>query len=156
TTMTTVMVVDDEADSREMYAVFLSKAGMCVRQAASMAEAWHLIRQELPRIVVTDLAMPGFDGFELCRRIRQERSSHETTIIALIGLTLKPAEIQRLIDAGSDRLLLKPCLPATLLGEIREALAQTTAIRAQAQAQRVRARMLTERAIQLQEWTARL
>ena len=69
-----MMIVDDVLDNREMYATFLSQAGLRVTLAATADEAWAQIRHEPPEIVVTDLAMPGLDGFELCRKIREQRS----------------------------------------------------------------------------------
>jgi CheY-like chemotaxis protein len=153
---TSVMVVDDVLDNREMYGTFLSQAGLRVALAATADEAWEQIQREPPHVVVTDLAMPGLDGFELCRKIRAFRSPEETAIIALTGMTLKPGDLERLIDAGSDRLLLKPCLPTHLLEEVRKARAQSAALRGESRHLCDRARTLSERSTRLQEWSADL
>ena len=150
------MIVDDVLDNREMYATFLSQAGLRVTLAATADEAWAQIRHEPPEIVVTDLAMPGLDGFELCRKIREQRSPHETGIIALTGLTLKESDIERLIDAGSDRLLLKPCLPSTLLVEIRQVLEQGAALRLKSTEHCTKAKELSEKSSTVREWSANL
>jgi CheY-like chemotaxis protein len=151
-----IMIVDDVPDNREMYATFLSRSGLRVVQASTTDEAWRQIRREPPQVVVTDLAMPGLDGYELCRKIREQRTSQQTGIITLTGLTLKQSDIERLIDAGSDRLLLKPCLPSTLLSEIRQVLAYSHVLRLQAHEHRTRAKELIERSTRLQEWSANL
>jgi CheY-like chemotaxis protein len=151
-----VMIVDDVFDNREMYGTFLSQAGLRVALAATAEEAWEKIQREPPQVVVTDLAMPGLDGFELCRKIRALRSPDETAIITLTGLTLKSADLERLIDAGSDRLLLKPCLPTSLLEEIRKACAQSAALRLESNHLCHQARILAEKHLRLQEWSADL
>jgi CheY-like chemotaxis protein len=151
-----VMIVDDVLDNREMYGAFLSQAGLRVTLAATAEDAWKQVQHEPPQVVVTDLAMPGLDGFELCRKVRAFRSPAETAIIALTGMTLKPGDLERLIEAGSDRLLLKPCLPTDLLEEIRTAYAHAAALRAQSHHLCNRAKRLGNRSILLQEWSADL
>lgn len=153
---TSVMIVDDVFDNREMYGTFLSQAGLRVALAATADEAWEKIQREPPQVVVTDLAMPGLDGFELCRKIRGFRSSHETAIITLTGLTLKSADLERLIEAGSDRLLLKPCLPTDLLEEIRKACPQAAALQIESHHLCNRAGMLADKSLLLREWSADL
>lgn len=153
---TSVMIVDDVLDNREMYGAFLSQAGLRVALAATAEEAWEQIQREPPHVVVTDLAMPGLDGFELCRRIRAFRSPEETAIIALTGMTLKPGDLERLIDAGSDRLLLKPCLPTDLLEEIRQACAKAAALEAESQQLCHHTRVLADKHLRLQEWSTDL
>jgi CheY-like chemotaxis protein len=150
------MIVDDVLDNREMYGTFLSQAGLRVALAATAEEAWETIQREPPQVVVTDLAMPGLDGFELCRKIRTIRSPEETAIIALTGMTLKPGDLERLIDAGSDRLLLKPCLPTDLLEEIRKACARSAARRSESHHLCHHAEALSERSLRLQEWSTDL
>ncbi len=147
------MIVDDVLDNREMYGTFLSQAGLRVALAGNAEEAWTLIRRDPPHVVVNDLAMPGIDGFELCRKIRSLRSCRDTAIITLTGLTLKPADLERLIDAGSDRVLLKPCLPEDLLAEIRRTLEHSATLRLRSHDLRSRARVLGEKATRLQEWS---
>jgi DNA-binding response OmpR family regulator len=100
--------------------------------------------------------MPGLDGFDLCRKIRAFRSSQETAIITLTGMTLKFADLERLIDVGSDRLLLKPCLPIDLLEEIRKACEQAAALQLQSHHPHNRTALLAEKSRRLHEWSADL
>jgi len=59
--------------------------------ALGVEQAWAQFTREPFEIVVTDVALPGTDGIELCRRIRQQRSQLQTGIITLTGLTLTPS-----------------------------------------------------------------
>jgi two-component system cell cycle response regulator DivK len=92
-----VLLVEDSEDNREMYATFLTQSGFRVLQASTASQALREIARERPDLVVTD-------------------------VITLTGLSLTPEEIQRALQAGSEVVLFKPCLPDTLLSEIRKAL----------------------------------
>lgn len=117
-----VLLVEDSEDNREMYAAFLTQSGFRVLQASSASQALREIAREPPDLVVTDIALPGVDGVSLCREVRQQAGRDETRFITLTGLSLSAEEIQRALQAGSDVVLFKPCLPDTLLFEIRKAL----------------------------------
>jgi CheY-like chemotaxis protein len=120
-----VLIVDDAADNREMYATFLSHYGFRVRQAADANEALAHIEREVPAVIVTDLKMPGLHGIELCQRIRQCCSCAHTGVIALTGLMLRQPEIECVIEAGADALLFKPCFPDALLRLIEHMLSRS-------------------------------
>lgn len=145
-----VLIVDHARDNSEMYALFLSHAGMRVKQAADAEEALAHVIVESPQVVVTDLALPREDGLELCRKIRQRRSHQQPGIIALTGLMLRPAEIDRVVDAGSDVVLFKPCLPETLLMRIRQVLAQSTRLHREARETPARSGVLMQESIRIQ------
>jgi DNA-binding response OmpR family regulator len=115
-----ILVVDDLADARALYAIFLTLEGFFVVQAASVEEALEVIAAEPPDLVVTDLAMPGQSGVALCRTIR--RHAPHVPIIAITALALTKEERRELEDAMCDVLLTKPCPPAQLHAEIRRLL----------------------------------
>src|SRR6185295_10343974 len=65
-----VLIVDDEADSREVLALLLERSEAETKSAASVAEALDILATWKPAILITDLAMPGQDGFDLIRKVR--------------------------------------------------------------------------------------
>jgi CheY-like chemotaxis protein len=108
----TVLLVEDHVDSRVMYAEFL-RLDFHVVEAGDGLAALELIEKARPDVVVTDLALPRMDGFELIARIRGDDRLRNVPVIALSGYAGTEHET-RARDAGSDLVLMKPCLPETL------------------------------------------
>ncbi len=147
-----VLIVDDAADNREMYAAYLERAGFRVGEAATAVQALAQIEREPADLVVTDIALPGVDGIELCRRLKHQGGENQHThVIALTGLSLGESDVERALEAGSDAVLFKPCLPDRLLLEIRKVLARSRELRAEARTARERAVALSRKATALQE-----
>ena len=113
-----LLIVEDYADTRQMYAEFLS-ASFQVLQARDGREALALLETSVPALVITDLTLPGIDGFELIRRMRQKSSTRGVPVICLSGHG-GDAHEQRAREVGCDRLLEKPCLPESLAQTARE------------------------------------
>jgi two-component system cell cycle response regulator DivK len=117
-----VLVVDDYEDNREMYASYLEFAGMRVEQAVNGGEAITKAVTLRPDLVVMDLSLPGIDGWEATRRLKQDASTRGILVLALTGHALEGAE-QGAKEAGCDAFLTKPCLPEDLCREINRMLA---------------------------------
>ena len=83
------LVVDDEADARDLVASVLRRAGAIARPAADVEEALAIVRAERPDVIVTDIAMPGEDGFALVRRLRglPKAQGGRTPAVALTAFT---------------------------------------------------------------------
>jgi DNA-binding response OmpR family regulator len=144
--------VDDAQDDREMYALFLSSVGGCeVTQAASGTEALGVLERETPDVVILDVVLPGLDGTEVCRRVRHSPATDRTAVVALTGLPLHSDGVGRMISAGPDALLIKPCAPDLLLAEIRRLLRHSRTLRQRGVTERERATDLRVRSNQLQE-----
>jgi CheY-like chemotaxis protein len=120
--MPLVLVVDDDRACREMYAGFLRIAGFEVVEAHNGNQALSKAVERPPAIVVTDLALPGMDGYQLARTLRQQTPAGHLPIIAVTGHTGFVADTARAIGAGCDVVLIKPCLPDRLLEEIERLL----------------------------------
>jgi CheY-like chemotaxis protein len=118
-----VLVVEDDPEGREMYARLLSNAGFSVREAHNGHQALAKALEEPPDIVVTDLALPGIDGFELCRQLRQHGSTARVPIIAVTGRFFRQNDRERAERDGCSAVLLKPCPPELLIAEVRQAIA---------------------------------
>jgi CheY-like chemotaxis protein len=136
---TRVLLVDDDADNRDLYVMYLRAMGLEVNGAADAVQALELLAQEpTPDVLVTDIALPGMDGCDLCRRVKAQASSRVTHVIAMTALPMTDREVSRAREAGSAVLLQKPFLPETLLLEIRAVVALGTCSDAD------RTRVLTE------------
>lgn len=118
-----VLVVDDDADARELAATLLSLHGAAVVTAASSAEARTLLRTRPFEVLVSDIWMPGEDGYALIRCVREEerkRGRTRTPALALTALALT-TDRERAIEAGFDRYMAKP-VEAGLLVKLIAAL----------------------------------
>ncbi|MGE5358034.1 MAG: response regulator [Bacteroidales bacterium] len=99
--------MDDNRDSLEMLAAFLSMAGFCVTAVDSAIDAVTLNFDNI-FAVVTDLSMPGMDGFEFVRWLHQMHAHRRISIIAVTGQTVaSTAALQR--ELGCCRVFVKPC-----------------------------------------------
>jgi hypothetical protein len=114
-----VMVVDDEASVRDLVALTLAKCGASVTVASSVEDALALMPNLSPDVIVSDIAMPGVDGYEFIQRIRA-LSSQQRSEVPVIALTAY-ASVQdrdRAMELGFDRHLTKPVDPAELVRAI--------------------------------------
>lgn len=109
-----ILVVDDEAKLLRAVAVDLRAEGYDVATARSGAEALALIAQSLPDLIVSDIRMPGIDGYQLARRLRENA---RTAIIPVIFLTAKDTSADRIegFRSGVDAYITKPFEPDELL-----------------------------------------
>jgi CheY-like chemotaxis protein len=112
-----VLLVEDDLDTREMYSQYLSYSGLRVTAARSGRRALESARAQRPDVIVTDIAMPDMDGYELSRRLRAERVTHDLPIIAMSGQVDATTRVP-----GADVVLEKPCEPDRLLHEIERVL----------------------------------
>jgi PAS domain S-box-containing protein len=115
-----VLVVDDEADARDLVMFLLQQAGAIVTAAASATEALQLIIQTQPDILISDIAMPETDGYWLMQQIRSQ--SGQNIPIPAIALTAYAGEInqQQALNAGFQRHLAKPVEPDELVKAIED------------------------------------
>ncbi len=110
-----VLVVEDDADAREMYDVLLSASGFRVVSAGNGLEGIDKARMCRPDLIVMDLSLPAMDGLEASRRLKAEAGTRETPIVALTGNPVDEPDRRAMFAAT----LLKPCLPDVLVAEIR-------------------------------------
>jgi two-component system response regulator ResD len=111
-----VLVVDDEPTISEIVSRYLERAGYETTTAADGAGALEAFARERPDLIVLDLMMPGIDGLEVLRRVREQR----TTRTAVILLTAKGEESDRItgLRLGADDYVVKPFSPAELVARV--------------------------------------
>jgi two-component system cell cycle response regulator DivK len=130
-----VLIVDDYDDNREMYVQFLEYAGMRVAEAVNGKEALAKTTELKPDLIVMDLSLPGIDGWQATRTIKQDPATRDILVLALTGHALEGAS-QGARDAGCDGFLTKPCLPEDLCREIQRMLASAPTARPKAKTRR--------------------
>jgi adenylate cyclase len=112
-----ILVVDDLAPNVRLLEAVLSPKGFRVATASSGAEALDVLGKEYPDLVLLDILMPGMDGYEVCRRIREDPG---TAFLPVIMITASGEEEKiRAIESGADDFVNKPFDQAELLARVR-------------------------------------
>ena len=114
----TILVVDDEARIVKLVRDYLERAGFAVLSARDGETALQLAHRERPDLIVLDLMLPGVDGLDVCRRLRQESA------VPIIMLTARVEEADRIVglELGGDDYVTKPFSPRELVARVRAAL----------------------------------
>ena len=118
----TVLVVDDVADNREVYAQFLTFKGCRVEMALDGNEAIAKALLLQPDVVLMDLGLPRMDGWEATRRLKADDRTRGIPVVVLSAHAYREAQ-ERALAAGADRVLAKPMTPQELLHELNVAVA---------------------------------
>jgi len=112
-----------------MYADWLTQAGFHVEEAHNGLQALERALDSRPHVVVTDLNIPGIDGFELTRRLRLDARTRDVPVIAVTGYAAFASDPERARRAGCDAVLPKPCSPEDLETAIRELIRERSSHR---------------------------
>jgi two-component system response regulator MprA len=113
-----VLIVDDDAHIRASLRRTLAFEGYQVREAGDGTGALEVALDELPDLVILDVMLPGIDGMEVCRRLRQV---NDVPILMLTALQGTSSQVEGL-DAGADDYLVKPFVKDELLARVRALL----------------------------------
>ena len=114
-----ILVVDDEEDAREAMVVLLSQAGAAVQSVGSTAEAMDLLRERPPDLLLSDIAMPGEDGYALIRQVRALAADCGGRIPAAALTAYATLEDRRkALLAGYDEHIPKPVDPTRLIATV--------------------------------------
>jgi CheY-like chemotaxis protein len=119
-----VLVVDDEADARELLVTVLEQFGAVPRAAGSVAEAVKVLREFRADVLVSDIGMPGEDGYVLLRRLRALEAERGSPGIPAVALTAyaRGEDRRRALLAGFRMHVPKPVEPAELAEAIARAV----------------------------------
>jgi DNA-binding response OmpR family regulator len=115
--MTKVLIADDEPNLRLLVSATLLSDELDVIEAEDGDEAWKLIQEHQPEIVILDLQMPGRTGLEVAEAIRKTPAVASTRIIMLTSKAQR-ADVERGYAVGADIYLTKPFLPIELLNAV--------------------------------------
>ena len=117
----TVLIVDDELAIRDMLRMALEIAEYRCIEAENIQQAYALVVDERPDIILLDWMVPGGSGLELLRRLKRDESTQEVPVIMLTAKTTEDNVIQGL-DVGADDYITKPFAPRELIARIRALL----------------------------------
>jgi CheY-like chemotaxis protein len=113
-----VLLVEDDADSRDMYAMALGFAGIEVQVAVDAAEAFRVAITHHPDVIVTDFILRGgSNGAALCREIHEDPRTAHIKVLVVTGSTRK-RDVEALLGAGCSDIRTKPYLPQALIEDI--------------------------------------
>jgi two-component system, cell cycle response regulator DivK len=117
-----VLIVEDDLSTRILYREYLQHDGFRTIDAHNGYQALEKARDLRPNAVLTDLAVPGMDGFEFCRALRESPATRTIPILAVTGHSEYLEEPDRFTQAGIALVLIKPCAPDVIACELRRLL----------------------------------
>ena len=109
-----VLLVEDDRDGRLLFAEWLQHSGFRVEQAHNGLQALERAFDLLPDAILTDLNIPGIDGYELTRRLKSDPRTEYIPVLAVTGYAPFTQDPSRADRAGCDAILPKPCVPEDL------------------------------------------
>ena len=116
--MTSVLIVDDEPNLVQLVRAYLEREGFRVQVAADGPAALEVARSDPPDLVILDVMLPGMDGLEVCRRLRQFSDAY------VLMLTAKVEEVDKIVGLaiGADDYVTKPFSPRELVARVKAML----------------------------------
>lgn len=119
----TVLLAEDHADTRMLYAELFRASAFEVLETGRGDHALELARENLPTIIVTDLALPGITGFELATALKKDDATRGIPILCLSGYSDSETS-EAAAASGIDRLVAKPCMPDELIAHALDLIRQ--------------------------------
>ena len=110
-----IFIVEDDSNIRDIVAAYLKKEGYQISTVDNAEKAWELTRENAPDMWILDIMLPGMDGYELCKKIRQESE------VPIIIISAKDEEVDKILglELGSDDYLTKPFSPRELVARVK-------------------------------------
>jgi CheY-like chemotaxis protein len=120
-----VLIVEDDLSTRMMYREYLNHSGFRTVDAHNGHQALAKAQELRPNAVLTDLAVPGMDGFEFCRALQQSEETRAIPILAVTGRSEYLSEPARFRAVGISHVLTKPCPPDVIAEQLRRLLRES-------------------------------
>lgn len=117
-----VLIVEDDLGTRVLYREYLTQCGFRTADAHNGHQALEKARQLQPDAVLTDLAVPGMDGFEFCRALQRSDATRAIPVLAVTGHSEYLDQPERFRQAGIGQVLVKPCPPDQIADALRQLL----------------------------------
>jgi CheY-like chemotaxis protein len=121
-----ILVIDDSAPTRQFLKACLTSAGCEVITASSGVGAVPLVERQKPDLVLLDVVMPGVDGLEVCRRLKDDAATRDVTVIMVSGFQ-HHANVRRAREVGAKAYIWKPFNEDELLSVVYAALDERAA-----------------------------
>ena len=119
-----VLVVDDDDRVREMIEFRLTLFGYEVVQATNGQEGLVAVRREQPDLILLDVMMQELDGFQVCRRLKQDEATKGIPVVMLTAKA-EAKDVTRAFESGADDYVVKPYDPAVLQAKVKKNLGLT-------------------------------
>ncbi len=116
-----ILVIEDNEENRRLLRDLLTARGFMVIEALSGEEGVEMAATESPDLILMDIQLPGFDGYETTRRIKAQPALRHIPIIAVTSYAMS-GDDAKAMEAGCDAYVTKPFSPRVLLAKIREYL----------------------------------
>lgn len=120
--MPRVLIADDNQQNAELLEAHLSGTGWDTAIAVNGEETLKLAKEWAPDVVLLDVMMPKYSGFEVCKRLRADPATRGVGVLMVTALD-QPTDIDRAVDAGTDDFLTKPINKTELLLRVKALLA---------------------------------
>lgn len=122
--MSTILIADDEARIRRLVSDFLKRDGHTIIEAADGKTALELIENRRPALdlAILDVMMPGMDGFEVLREVREQETGDNHLPVMLLTARAEDADQVRGLEGGADDYVTKPFSPIVLAARVRTLL----------------------------------
>lgn len=119
--MKRILVVDDEIGALTLIGIMLERGGFEVLKAKDADSALSVLHGENPDLIILDVMMPGTDGIELCRMIRDRNQTRDTPVL-ILSARGDAESVMRGMDAGANDYLPKPILHHDLVAKVKKML----------------------------------
>jgi DNA-binding response OmpR family regulator len=119
------LIVDDDASILNILGKYLGNHGFSVLTAYNGSEALAVIRDTRPDVVITDVEMPGMDGFAFCKKLKESRALSDIPVIIMSGKKIAERDVVSGYSTGADDYVIKPFSYPVLLAKIKVVLRRT-------------------------------
>ncbi|VCU68026.1 Autoinducer 2 sensor kinase/phosphatase LuxQ [Pigmentiphaga humi] len=122
-----ILVVEDDDDAREVLSILLQERGARPRMAVSYEDAWTQLNQRRPDLLISDIGLPGKDGYQLLRDLRQQEREAGRVRLPTVALTAfsRQQDLQMAMEVGFDAHCAKPIRVRSLMTAIQDALGRS-------------------------------
>lgn len=117
-----VLLVDDESGIRRILRIFLEVEGFSVLEAVNATQAFQVLEEEKPDVVILDVILFGTTGFEICEKIKADPKTKSTYVILFTALT-KDSDVAEGERVGADLYLMKPLNPKDIVERVKAVFA---------------------------------
>ena len=126
-----ILLVEDSADLRQLWKIWLTIRGFAVDEARDGAEAVRKAQADLPDLILMDLAMPVLDGIAATERLKAQARTANVPVLA-VSANVWPATVEKALRAGCEVFVPKPVDPDQLMEHVRAAFRRLDSAAAQA------------------------